>query len=143
MLEKSQPAKELVVMSTLVAGWSRLAAAMQHTGPPAGRLPAVGRPVPRSRQQIARSREQDASNAEPMGAFPGEDAPGTGAAEGMAAAFVGRGPKCIGNQELPVRCLPSVALKSKLLHCNRRGAPLSISVAEGGPAGEAKTCRVL
>ena len=103
---EEQPAKELVVMSTLVAGWSRLAAAMQHTGPPAGRLPAVGRPVPRSRQQIARSREQDASNAEPMGAFPGEDAPGTGAAEGMAAAFVGRGPKCIGNQELPVRCLP-------------------------------------
>ncbi len=99
-------------MSTVIAARSRVAATAQRTGPPARRLPASGRPVPRSlRQQTARSHdEQNESGAASMGAFPGEDAPGTGETERMAAAYIERGPNCPRDQRVAASCLSFVAL---------------------------------
>jgi len=126
-------------MSTQLAGRSTLAATAQQTGPPARRLSAVGRPLPPSRQHRARSHEQDVSNAEAMGAFPGEDAPGTGGTEGSTAASIECGPNCPGDQRVAGNLLAIHGVDwSQLL--NGRGAALPVSHR---PAGAAKTGRVL
>ena len=85
-------------MSTVIAGRSGLSGRQQHTEAPRRGLPPVGRPASRSRPQTARSQREDDTGAESLSAFPGEDAPGTGAAVVWVLRVCGRRRACrVGN----------------------------------------------